>query len=105
MAISYMNQRRLRASTHVRDLSATVSISHRDMIQPIFVAEGLSERVSSPSMSGVFTETENTVLTQIAADIAAGVQKFLFFPIPTGRFETDFDFGFAQKIVQSSRTY
>jgi porphobilinogen synthase len=97
----YMNQRRLRANAHVRELAATVCMSYRDMIQPIFVEEDLLERVASASMSGVFTDTETSVLTQIAADVAVGVHKFLLFPIPTGRFETDFDFGFAQRIVQS----
>lgn len=99
-----MNQRRLRASAQVRELAATVTVSYRDMIQPIFVEEGLAERLESPTLSGVFTDTEGSILAQIHADLAQGVTKFLFFPIPTGRFETDFDFSFAKKIVEKIKT-
>lgn len=97
----YMNQRRLRASAQIRELAATVTISHRDLIQPIFVAEGLKERIASPTMSGVFTDTEGSILQQIENDLAQGVTKFLLFPIPNQRVEYYFNFEFAQKIVQS----
>jgi porphobilinogen synthase len=94
-----MNQRRLRANAHIRDLAATVSVSHRELIQPIFVEEGLSDRVPSSALSGVFTDTEETVMTQIRADIAAGVTKFLLFPIPAHKFSDDFEFDFARRVV------
>jgi porphobilinogen synthase len=97
----YMNQRRLRASTQIRELAATVTLSHRDLIQPIFVAEGLNERIESPTMSGVFTDTEGSILRQIENDLAQGVTKFLLFLIPNQRFEHYFNFEFAEKIVQS----
>lgn len=97
----YMNQRRLRASAQIRDLAAIVLVSHRDLIQPIFVEEGLLQRVESRTMSGVFTDTEGSVLQQIANDLAQGVNKFLLFPIPNQRFEYNFNFEFATKVVQS----
>jgi porphobilinogen synthase len=97
----YMNQRRLRASAHVRELAGTVTISHRDLIQPIFVEQGISERVANASMSGVFTDTETTIIQQITADVAKGVHKFLLFPIPNQRFEYEFNFEFAENVVRN----
>jgi porphobilinogen synthase len=92
-------RRRLRANAHIRALTATVRVAHQEMIQPLFVEEGLSDRVESQTLTGVFTDTETSVLAQIAADIKCGVHKFLLFPIPAERFEADFDFRFAQRIV------
>lgn len=95
----YMNQRRLRASSHVRELAATVTVSHRDLIQPIFVAQGLNERIESRTMSRIFTDTEGSILRQIENDLTQGVSKFLLFPMPNQRFEYNFNFSFAENIV------
>ena len=94
-----MNQRRLRANPHIRDLVAEVSVSQNDLIQPIFVDETLSERAAVKNMSGVFSDTEGSILSQIESDLKAGVTKFLLFPVPKDRFETDFRFDFAQNVV------
>ncbi len=94
-----MNQRRLRANAHIRDLVAETTVSQHDLIQPIFVDETLSERQAVKNMSGVFSDTEGSVLKQIEADLTAGVTKFLLFPVPKDRFETVFRFDFAQNVV------
>ncbi|MDZ7878597.1 MAG: porphobilinogen synthase [Saprospiraceae bacterium] len=94
-----MNLRRLRANTHIRDLVAEVSVSQNDLIQPIFVDETLSEREPIKNMSGVFSDTEGSILHQIEHDLKAGVTKFLLFPVPKDRFELNFRFDFAQNVV------
>lgn len=99
-----MNQRRLRANPHIRDLVAEVSVSQNDLIQPIFVDETLSVREAVKNMSGVFSDTEGSILSQIESDLKAGVTKFLLFPVPKDRFETDFRFDFAQNIVSKIKS-
>ena len=94
-----MNLRRLRANQHIRDLVAEITVSQSDLIQPIFVDETLSEREPVKNMSGVFSDTGKSILQQIENDLKAGVTKFLLFPVPKDRFETDFKFDFAQNIV------
>jgi porphobilinogen synthase len=99
-----MNQRRLRANAHIRDLVAEISVSQHDLIQPIFVDETLSEREPVKNMSGVFSDTEGSILQQIDNDLKAGVTKFLLFPVPKDRFDTDFKFDFAQNVVSKIKS-
>ena len=99
-----MNQRRLRANPHIRDLVAEVFVSQNDLIQPIFVDETLAERAAVKNMSGVFSDTEGSVLKQIESDLKAGVTKFLLFPVPKDRFETNFRFDFAQNVVSKIKS-
>ena len=94
-----MNLRRLRANNHIRDLVAEVTVSQNDLIQPIFVDETLSQRAPVKNMSGVFSDTEASILHQIENDLKAGVSKFLLFPVPKDRFESAFRFDFAQNVV------
>jgi porphobilinogen synthase len=94
-----MNLRRLRANNHIRDLVAEVTVSQNDLIQPIFVDETLSQRAPVKNMSGVFSDTEGSILHQIERDLKAGVSKFLLFPVPKDRYETAFKFDFAQNVV------
>jgi porphobilinogen synthase len=94
-----MNLRRLRANQYIRDLVAEVTVSQNDLIQPIFVDETLSERAPVKNMSGVFSDTEGSILQQIENDLKAGVTKFLLFPVPKDRFDGDFRFDFAQNVV------
>jgi porphobilinogen synthase len=94
-----MNLRRLRANAHIRDLVAEITVSQSDLIQPIFVDETLSEREPVKNMSGVFSDTGRSILHQIESDLKAGVTKFLLFPVPKDRFETNFKFDFAQNVV------
>lgn len=94
-------ERRRRANSHIRDLAAEVRLSHHDFIQPFFIDESLSEREASPSLTGVFSETLDSALRQIEADLEAGCSKFLFFPVPIGRYEQQFQFDFAIKCVEN----
>ena len=95
----HINQRRLRANEHIRELSAEVQLHVKDFIQPLFVDETLSERLSSPAMTNVFSETIDSALRQTEADLKAGVTKFLFFPVPKDRWEKDFKFDYAVNCI------
>jgi porphobilinogen synthase len=93
-----LTHRRLRANGHIRALTATVRLSHKSFIQPLFVEENLTE---SKTTSGLRVNTKETVLQEIEVCLANGITKFLLFPIPAIKTNSAFDFSFATGIIQS----
>jgi porphobilinogen synthase len=89
----------LRANNHIRELAATARVDGREFLQPIFVDEALTERAPVKHLQGVYAETLNSILPSVEADIAAGVRKFLLFPVPASKAEHLFQFDFAASIV------
>lgn len=96
-----LTQRRLRASTHIRALTAAVKLDHRSFIQPVFVEEGLIAARSIKGLSGVQVHTRETILDFIAKSISCGIQKFLLFPVPAENKKDEFKFSFATDLVRS----
>lgn len=95
-----LNQRRLRANEHIRQLAAQVYVHHHDFIQPLFVDESLDNRQPATNLTGVYTDTVESVLKQIESDVAVGVTKFLLFPIPSSKAVHGFNFDFAVKVTE-----
>lgn len=98
---SYSDQRRLRGSHHIRELVATVSVSHKDFIQPLFVDESISVRTPITTLSQVSSDTMTSVASQIESDLQKGISKFLLFPVPMHKSESNFDFQFVYKTIRS----
>lgn len=88
------NHRRVRANVHIRELAATVQLSHKEFIQPLFVEEGLLVQTPILSLNEIHTDTIESLLLQIDADILNGITKFLIFPVPSVKSENNFDFRF-----------
>ncbi|MEO8403511.1 MAG: porphobilinogen synthase [Chitinophagaceae bacterium] len=95
-----LNQRRLRAGSHIRELTAGVRLSHKSFIQPLFVDEAIDEPRSVNGLAGVQVETIQTVLHTIEQSLANDIHKFLLFPVPANKKETDFDFSYAVSVVK-----
>lgn len=95
-----LTQRRIRADKHIRELTASVKLSHKSFIQPLFVDEGIDAPRSVNGLNGVQVETLQTVLHTIEAALANGVHKFLLFPVPASKAEKDFDFSYAVDVVK-----
>jgi porphobilinogen synthase len=93
-------QRRLRTGTQMRELTSSVTLSHKSFVQPLFVEEGLASPRMITGLNGVMVDTSDTVITTIEQDIAKGINKFLLFPVPASRAERDFDFGFAADLIK-----
>lgn len=87
--------RRLRQNQHIRELTRQTRVSAEQMIQPLFVVEGIAEREAVPGLSGVFRETPASLKQQIEADLKAGISKFLLFVVPADKSTNDFDHSFA----------
>ena len=86
-----ITQRRLRAGTHMRELTASVKLSHRSFIQPLFVDEAITEPRAVNGLNNVDVDTASSVLHTIEDAIKTGSNKFLIFPVPKAKKENDFD--------------
>jgi len=96
-----ITQRRLRADTHIRELTASVKLSHKSFIQPLFVDEAIAEPRAINGLTDVEVDTTSSVLTTIEQSMKAGVTKFLLFPVPANKKENNFDFSFASSLIRS----
>ena len=95
-----LTQRRLRADTHIRELTASVKLSHKSFIQPLFVDEAISSPREVNGLNGVEVNTVDSVLFNIEQVVKNGITKFLLFPVPANKKEKDFDFSFATNTVK-----
>jgi porphobilinogen synthase len=96
-----ISQRRLRADAHIRELTASVKLSHKSFIQPLFVDEAITEPRAVNGLTEVEVDTPSSVLTTIEESIKTGATKFLLFPVPANKKESGFDFSFASSIIKS----
>lgn len=92
MAELTLRRTRLHAAT--RELTREVRVHPEQMIQPLFVVEGLKDREVVPGLQGVWRDTTDTLLRQVEADMNAGVRKFLLFGVPRHKAETQFEHAF-----------
>lgn len=95
--------RRLRTSNHIRELVSNVTLSHRDFIQPLFIDESISKRTPIASLSEINSDTIESILLQIENDVKNGITKFLLFPVPKQKTESNFDFGFVLNVIKKIR--
>jgi porphobilinogen synthase len=97
----HSNQRRLRSSAHIRELAAEVQLNHRQFIQPLFVDENITAQTPVATLNGINTDTTASLLQQIETDIKKGIHKFLLFPVPAKKTESNFDYSFATHTIQT----
>lgn len=74
--------RRLRQNPAMRDLVAETQLSPRDLILPMFVADGIDEPREISSMPGVFQHTEESLIQAVREAQAAGVRCIDLFGVP-----------------------
>jgi porphobilinogen synthase len=99
--MSSLDLRRLRQNEHVRALTREVHVQLEQLIQPLFVAEGLAQREPVPGLTGVHQESVDSLLRQVEHDLQAGVHKFLLFGVPRARSERDIDWSFTAGQVRA----
>ena len=100
-----LTQRRLRVDTHIRELTASVRLSHKSFIQPLFVDEAIDSPRLVNGLNGVEVDTLHSVLKTIEGCVANGINKFLLFPVPANKVEKDFDFSFAVSVLKNIREF
>ncbi|MFZ4793254.1 MAG: porphobilinogen synthase [Blastocatellia bacterium] len=100
-----MNRRlmRLRATRHLRDLCAETEFNRAQLIQPLFVVEGLAGDEAIPGLKGTLRQNIESMLHQVESDLAAGVTQFLLFASPAGKRGSGFDHHFTQEAIRALR--
>jgi porphobilinogen synthase len=98
-----LTQRRLRTGVQMRELTASVKLSHKNFIQPLFVEESLVAKRPVNGLHDVQVETAETVLYAAEGYLKNGISKFLLFPVPSVKKEPDFDFSFAESFVKKMK--
>lgn len=96
-----ITQRRLRTSSLVRELTASVKLNHKSFILPLFVEEGLAAPRLVPGLGPVQVETIHSITGAVEEQLANGIAKFLLFPVPAGKQEQLKDFSFATNLVRT----
>jgi porphobilinogen synthase len=74
--------RRLRRTAALRRLVAETSIRPADLVQPLFVKEGISEPQPVPSMPGVVQHTRDSLRKAAVEAVGAGVGGLILFGVP-----------------------
>ena len=88
----------------MRGLCADVRLHAQGFIQPLFVDQSLTSPKPAAGLPGVRIDTSESVHETVSLDLAAGVEKFLIFPIPSKSSAEDFDFSFASSLITGLRT-
>ena len=104
MEKQYSTHRRLRASSHIRELVSDVTLSHRDFIQPLFIDESISKITPISTLTEINSDTVESAIQQIEKDMGGGVTKFLLFPVPKQKTESNFDFSFVVNAVRKIKS-
>jgi porphobilinogen synthase len=77
--------RRLRRTAALRRLAARTSLRGSDLVQPLFVKEGISEPQPVPSMPGVVQHTRDSLRKAAVAAAEAGVGGVIVFGVPAAK--------------------
>ncbi len=77
--------RRLRTTSAMRRLVAQTSVRPADLVQPLFVKEGITEPAPVPSMPGVVQHTRESLRKAAAQAVTAGVGGLILFGIPAAK--------------------
>ena len=73
--------RRLRQSESIIKLTSECILSKDDLIQPVFVKEGLHDKEPIESMPGIFRFGEESVLKEIREINQLGIRSIAIFPV------------------------
>ncbi len=92
--------RRLRAGAQIRELTASVRLSEKQFIQPVFVEDGLRKPRAIEGLQGIAVQTTGSLPGYIEEALQQGISSFLFFPVPASDRNATFDFSFASATLQ-----
>jgi len=94
---------RLRATAPLRDMVSELGFSQAQLIQPLFLAEGITKEEPLSGLPGNSRHTLGSLLTQFEKDMAAGVRQFLLFPVPAHKSNRNFAAEFVGTALQQMR--
>ena len=94
---------RLRATAALRDMVSEIGFGQGQLIQPLFLAEGLSKETPLDGLPGNSRHTIDSLVAQFEKDMAAGVRQFLLFPVPAQKSDQKFAADFVGTALQKLR--
>src|SRR3989338_4836117 len=74
--------RRLRENPKIRQMLAEHRLLSKELIQPLFIKEGMAGALEIPSMPGQFQFSEKSVLEEVKKIESLGIQAVILFGIP-----------------------
>ncbi len=78
-----MRLRRLRKSVAIRDLLQETHLSIKDLVVPLFIQEGIDNKVEIESMPGIFRFPIQSILKEVEEIVSLGVRAIILFGIPS----------------------
>lgn len=90
---------RNRYSRHIRDLLSETTFSRKQLIQPLFIVEGLHRNEPIASLRSNERLTTDSCLAQVTADLEAGVDQFIIFFVPEKKADKNFNNTYAEKVL------
>ncbi len=82
MKTPHIRLRRLRENPKLRNLLGETTLHLKELIQPLFVKEGITSNVSIPSMPGQYQFSEKNLVQEAKALEALGISSVILFGIP-----------------------
>lgn len=92
---------RLRHSKNLRDMTAETEFNTAQLIQPLFVAEGLKSDEDIKGLKDIKRHSSQTVLSQVGSDVKAGVRHFILFQVPAQKAEKNFSVKFVGEVIKN----
>jgi porphobilinogen synthase len=90
---------RLKTSAALRDMVAETGFGVAQLVQPLFVVEGLQTPEPVPGLGDTERLPLAAVGERVERDLAAGVRQFMLFAVPAAKQERSFDPGFAAQAI------
>jgi porphobilinogen synthase len=94
---------RLRATAALRDMVSEIGFGQSQLIQPLFLAEGLTKETPLDGLPGNSRHTIDSLVAQFEKDMGAGVRQFLLFPVPAQKSDQKFAADFVGTALQKLR--
>jgi porphobilinogen synthase len=95
---------RLRRTQHLRDLVAETTFGGAQLIQPVFVVEGLDGSEPVPGLGDTARHGTPAALESIARDVDAGVRHFMLFTVPSAKGARDLRFDHVGETVDAIKS-
>lgn len=96
-----LSLRRTRLNRHIRELTRDMQVSSKQLIQPLFVVDGLTDREPVPGIDELYRDTTDSLLKQIESDRTSGIDKFLLFGVPAEKQTAPFDVSFTATQIET----
>jgi porphobilinogen synthase len=94
---------RMRATVALRDLVSEIGFGQSQLIQPLFLAEGVTQEEPLSGLPGNSRHTLASLLTQFEKDLSAGVRQFILFPVPARKSNRSFQAEFVGTALSQMR--